>query len=41
MILQKSDQPGTVEVIGFKTFDEDDLDRAEEYLIVKAVLHHG
>ena len=31
MILQKSDQPGTVEVMGFKTFDEDDLDRAEEY----------
>jgi len=25
VILQKSDQPGTVEVMGFKTFDEQDL----------------
>ncbi len=31
VILQKSDQPGTVEVMGFKTFDEDDLDKAETY----------
>ena len=31
LILQKSDQPGTVEVMGFKTFDEDDLDRGEVY----------
>lgn len=31
LILQKSDQPGTVEVLGFKTFDEEDLDRAEAY----------
>jgi catechol 2,3-dioxygenase len=29
VILQKSDDPGTVEVMGFKTFDEEDLDRAE------------
>ena len=29
IILQKSDQPGTVEVMGFKTFDEDDLDKAK------------
>lgn len=31
VVLQQSDQPGTVEVLGFKTFDEDDLDRAEAY----------
>jgi len=31
VILQKSDQPGTVEVMGFKTFDEDDLTRADAY----------
>ncbi|MEM6727390.1 MAG: 3,4-dihydroxyphenylacetate 2,3-dioxygenase [Pseudomonadota bacterium] len=31
VILQASDAPGTAEVIGFKTFDEDDLDRAEAY----------
>lgn len=31
VILQKSDQPGTVEVMGFKTFDEADLDRAKSY----------
>ncbi|KAG1715256.1 3,4-dihydroxyphenylacetate 2,3-dioxygenase [Nymphon striatum] len=31
IILQKSDQPGTVEVMGFKTFDEADLDKAETY----------
>ena len=31
IILQKSDQPGTVEVMGFKTFDEADLDKAEAY----------
>jgi len=32
IILQKSDQPGTVEAMGFKTFDEGDLDRAKAYL---------
>ncbi len=31
VILQKSDQPGTVEVMGFKVFDEADLDRAETW----------
>ncbi len=31
VILQRSDDPGTVETIGFKTFDEADLDRAEAY----------
>ncbi|MDA7966328.1 3,4-dihydroxyphenylacetate 2,3-dioxygenase [Ruegeria sp.] len=31
VILQKSDQPGTVEVLGFKVFDEDDLDRAQAW----------
>ena len=31
VILQKSDQPGTVDVMGFKTFDEADLDKAEQY----------
>ncbi|QFT57615.1 Manganese-dependent 2,3-dihydroxybiphenyl 1,2-dioxygenase [Sulfitobacter sp. THAF37] len=31
VILQKSDQPGTVEVMGFKVWDEDDLDKAEAY----------
>lgn len=31
VILQKSDQPGTVEVMGFKTFDDADLDRAKAY----------
>ncbi|QUJ78212.1 3,4-dihydroxyphenylacetate 2,3-dioxygenase [Sulfitobacter albidus] len=35
VILQKSDQPGTVEVLGFKTFDEPDLDRAEAYFAAK------
>ena len=35
VILQKSDQPGTVEVMGFKTFDEADLDRAEAYFKLK------
>ncbi len=29
VILQLSDQPGTVEVMGFKTFDEEDLDKAK------------
>ena len=28
VILQQSDAPGTVEVLGFKTFAEDDLDKA-------------
>ena len=31
VILQASEAPGTVEVLGFKTFDEADLDRAETY----------
>ena len=31
VILQKSDQAGTVEVMGFKTFDENDLDKADTY----------
>ena len=31
LILQRSDQPGTVEVLGFKTFDEADLDRAHRW----------
>ncbi|KIN70495.1 3,4-dihydroxyphenylacetate 2,3-dioxygenase HpaD [Sulfitobacter noctilucae] len=35
VILQKSDQPGTVEVMGFKTYDEDDLDRAEVFFKAK------
>jgi catechol 2,3-dioxygenase len=35
IILQQSDTPGTVEVMGFKTFDEGDLDRAEAYFAAK------
>ena len=35
VILQKSDQPGTTEVLGFKTYDEDDLDKAEAYFSAK------
>ncbi|MEX0350733.1 MAG: 3,4-dihydroxyphenylacetate 2,3-dioxygenase [Paracoccaceae bacterium] len=35
VILQKSDQPGTVEVMGFKTFNEEDLDRADAYFRAK------
>ena len=31
VVLQKSDQPGTVEAMGFKTFDEQDLDKAQAY----------
>ncbi len=31
LILQKSTLAGTVEVMGYKTFDEADLDRAEAY----------
>lgn len=31
LILQKSDNPGTVEVMGFKTYDEEDLDKAATY----------
>ena len=31
IVLQQSDQPGTVEVLGFKTFSEDDLDKAAGY----------
>lgn len=35
VILQKSDQPGTVNVMGFKTFDEADLDKAKTYFDAK------
>ena len=35
VVLQKSERPGTVEVLGFKTFDEEDLDRAEAYFEAK------
>ena len=35
VILQKSDQPGTVEVMGFKVFDETDLKRAEDWFQAK------
>lgn len=31
IVLQASDAPGTVEAMGFKTFDDADLDRAEAY----------
>ena len=31
VILQQSDQPGTVAVMGFKTYDKADLDRAEAH----------
>lgn len=31
VVLQRSDVPGTVEVMGFKTFSEEDLDKAESY----------
>ncbi|MEM9032424.1 MAG: 3,4-dihydroxyphenylacetate 2,3-dioxygenase [Pseudomonadota bacterium] len=31
VILETSDAPGTVNVLGFKTFDEQDLDRADAY----------
>ena len=31
VILQRSDHPGTVEVMGFKTYDEQDLDNAETH----------
>ena len=31
VILQSSGDPGTVEVLGFKTYDEADLDKAEAY----------
>ena len=31
LVLQQSDDPGTVDAIGFKTFDEDDLDHAQAY----------
>ncbi|WP_298922295.1 3,4-dihydroxyphenylacetate 2,3-dioxygenase [uncultured Roseobacter sp.] len=37
VILQKSDAPGTVDVMGFKTFDENDLTNAERYF--KALGH--
>lgn len=35
LILQKSDQPGSVEVLGFKVFDDADLDKAEAYFTAK------
>ncbi|RMF40632.1 MAG: 3,4-dihydroxyphenylacetate 2,3-dioxygenase [Alphaproteobacteria bacterium] len=35
VILQRSDRPGTVEMLGFKTFDDADLDRAEAYFAAK------
>lgn len=35
IVLQKSDQPGTVEAMGFKTFAEEDLDRAEAHFSAK------
>ncbi len=31
LVLQQSGAPGTVEVMGFKTFDEEDLDKASAY----------
>jgi len=37
LILQQSDQPGTVEVMGFKTFDEADLDRAQAHFQAKGM----
>ena len=35
VILQQSDKPGTVDVLGFKTFDEPDVDRAYAYFKAK------
>ena len=35
LILQKSALAGTVEVMGYKTFDEADLDRAEAYFTAR------
>jgi len=35
LVLQRSDHPGTVEAMGFKTFDEADLDRAAAYFAGK------
>lgn len=35
VILQKSDHPGTVEVMGFKTFDEADLDKLADFFTTK------
>ncbi|MEL6952802.1 MAG: 3,4-dihydroxyphenylacetate 2,3-dioxygenase [Pseudomonadota bacterium] len=35
LILQRSDHPGTVDILGFKTFDEADLDRAHAYFAAK------
>ena len=37
VILQKSDQPGTVEVLGFKTFDEEDLTDIEADTVIWAI----
>lgn len=33
LVLQHSAAPGTVEVMGFKTYDEADLDRAQAYFV--------
>jgi len=35
IVLQKSAVPGTVEVLGFKTFDDKDLDKAQSYFEAK------
>ena len=35
VILQQSDKPGTVDVLGFKTFDGPDVDRAYAYFKAK------
>jgi catechol 2,3-dioxygenase len=35
IVLQKSDQPGTVEAMGFKTYAEEDLDKAASYFEAK------
>ncbi len=36
LVLQRSDSPGTVEALGFKTFEEADLDRAEAFFQAKS-----
>ncbi|MBX2835501.1 MAG: 3,4-dihydroxyphenylacetate 2,3-dioxygenase [Gammaproteobacteria bacterium] len=35
VVLQKSASPGTVQVVGFKTFDDADLDKAERHFLQK------
>jgi len=35
VVLQKSDAPGTVEVMGFKAYSEEDLDKAEKWFQAK------